>query len=168
MASSFYFFWSTTNSSTLIPHEVDEYIFMLTWKILLSIKVYQAPNLSSWYEDMLQDGIYNCNINGIQPLNIFLSILYLSFVLLLLDWLRNFPCGMGIGHKHKIQYLLILNMREPIYLGLTISISWLLMPWLLASAGNQQPWYWLCKLHRSLSYMRKDFNYLYHDSMKEW
>ena len=34
------------------------------------------------------------------------------------------------------------------------SISWLLMPWLLALPGHQQPWYWLC---RALSTGRKDF-----------
>ena len=29
------------------------------------------------------------------------------------------------------------------------------MPWLLGWPGHQQPWYWLCKLGRALSYMRK-------------
>ena len=38
---------------------------------------------------------------------------------------------------------LTLNVRGPSYLGLTRSISWLLMPWLLTSPGHQQPWYWL-------------------------
>ena len=37
---------------------------------------------------------------------------------------------------------LTLNVRGPSYLGLTRSISWLLMPWLLTSPGHQQPWYW--------------------------
>ena len=45
-------------------------------------------------------------------------------------------------------------------IGLTRSISWLLMPWLLASPGHQQPWYWLCRIHRSWSYLRKNFKYL--------
>ena len=36
--------------------------------------------------------------------------------------------------------VLTLNVREPSYLGLTRSISWLLMPWLLTSPGHQQPW----------------------------
>ena len=65
----------------------------------------------------------------------------------------------------KDRHLIIL---VPSYLGLTKSISWLLMPWLLASPGHQQQWYWLCKLSRSLSYMRKDFNYLCHISVEEW
>ena len=34
---------------------------------------------------------------------------------------------------------LTLNVRGPSYLGLTRSISWLLMPWLLTSPGHQQP-----------------------------
>ena len=50
------------------------------------------------------------------------------------------------------------NVRRLSYIGLTRSISWLLMPWLLASPGHQQPWYWLCRTGRSLSYLRKDFN----------
>ena len=52
-------------------------------------------------------------------------------------------------------YQLTLNVRGPIYLGLTRSISWLLMPW---RPGHQQPWYWLCRICRSLSYLRKNFN----------
>ena len=53
--------------------------------------------------------------------------------------------------------LLTLNVRGPSYLGLTRSISWLLMPWLLTSPGHQQPWYWLCSICRSWSYLRMDF-----------
>ena len=52
-------------------------------------------------------------------------------------------------------------MRGPSYLGLTRSLSWWpLMPWLLTSPGHQQPWYWLCRIRRSCSYLRKDFKYL--------
>ena len=36
-----------------------------------------------------------------------------------------------------------LCVRGPSYLGLIRSISWLLMPWLLASPGHQQSWYWV-------------------------
>ena len=63
---------------------------------------------------------------------------------------------------------LTLNGRGPSYLGLTRSISWLLMPWLLSSPGHQQPWCWLCRIGRSLSYLRKDFNYLCHIIVEEW
>ena len=44
---------------------------------------------------------------------------------------------------------LTLNVRGPSYLGLSRSISWLLMPWLLTSPWHQQPWYWLCRICRS-------------------
>ena len=42
------------------------------------------------------------------------------------------------------------------------------MPWLLASPGHQPPWYWLCRMSRSLSYLKKDFNYLRHVNVEEW
>ena len=42
------------------------------------------------------------------------------------------------------------------------------MPWLLASPGHQQPWYWLCKIGKSWSYTKKDFNSLWHVSVEEW
>ena len=64
--------------------------------------------------------------------------------------------------------LLTLNVRGPSYLGLTRSISWLLMPWLLTSPGHQQPWYWLCRICRSWSYSRKDFKYLCRINMEIW
>ena len=54
------------------------------------------------------------------------------------------------------------------YLRLTGSISWLLMPWLLTSPGHQQQWYWLYRICRSLSYLRKDFKYLCHINVEEW
>ena len=63
---------------------------------------------------------------------------------------------------------LTLNVRGPSYLGLTRSISWLLMPWLLTSPGHQQPWYWLHRICRSLSYLRKNFKYLCHINVEEW
>ena len=63
---------------------------------------------------------------------------------------------------------LTLNVLGPNYLGLTRSISWLLMPWLLASPGHQQPWYWLHRIIRSLSFLRKEFNYLCHVNMEQW
>ena len=52
--------------------------------------------------------------------------------------------------------------------SLTWSISWLLMPWLLSMPRHQQPWYCLCRIGTSLSYIRKDFNYLCHIIMEEW
>ena len=63
---------------------------------------------------------------------------------------------------------LTLNVRGPIYLGLTRWISWLLMPWLLTSPGHQQPWYWLDRICRPSSYLRKDFKYLCQINVEEW
>ena len=57
---------------------------------------------------------------------------------------------------------LTLSVRGPSYLGLTRSISWLLMPWLLTSPGHQQSWYWLCRIGRFVTYLRTNFNYLCH------
>ena len=64
--------------------------------------------------------------------------------------------------------LLTLNVQGPSYPGLTWSISWLLMPWLLTSPEHRQPWYWLCKIGRFLSYLRKDFNYLRLINVEKW
>ena len=56
----------------------------------------------------------------------------------------------------------------PSYFGLTRPISWLIMSWLLMSPEHQQPWYCLCSICRSWSYLRKDFKYLYHINKEEW
>ena len=63
------------------------------------------------------------------------------------DLSNNCNAWLKIGHL----YMLTLNVRGPSYLGLTRSILWLLMPWLLTSSGHQQPWYWLCRIGRFLS-----------------
>ena len=63
---------------------------------------------------------------------------------------------------------LTLYVRGPSNLGLARSISWLLMPWLLSLPGHQQLWYWLCRIARSLSYLRNNFNYLCHINVEEW
>ena len=75
----------------------------------------------------------------------------------------------GLANKMggTINYILTLKVRGPSYLGLTRSISWLLMPWLLMSPGHQQPWYWLCRIGRFLSYLRKHFNYLRHINVEK-
>ena len=71
-------------------------------------------------------------------------------------------------HVH-IHFRLTLNVRGgPSYLSLTRSISWLLMPWLLTSPGHQQPWYWLYRICRSCSYLRKNFKYLCQINVEEW
>ena len=50
------------------------------------------------------------------------------------------------------------NIWRPSYPELTRSLSWFLMPWLLESPGHQHPWYWLCRIGKSLFYLKKDFN----------
>ena len=50
----------------------------------------------------------------------------------------------------------------------TRSISWLLIPWLLALPGHQHRWHWLCRIGTFLSYLRKDFNHLCHVNGEEW
>ena len=72
---------------------------------------------------------------------------------------RTWACFIYIEEQGISQWLdtLTLNVRGPSYLALTRSISWLLMPWLLAPPGHQQPWYWLCRIGRFLSYLRKAF-----------
>ena len=42
------------------------------------------------------------------------------------------------------------------------------MPWLLASPGHKHPCYWLCRMSKFLSNLRKDFNNLCHVNMEEW
>ena len=59
-------------------------------------------------------------------------------------------------------------MRGPSYLGLTRSISCLLIPWLLASPGHLHQRYWLCRIDRSLLYLRKHFNKLCPVNVDEW
>ena len=68
----------------------------------------------------------------------------------------------------SVPYRLTLSVRGPSYLGLTRSISWLLMPWLLTSPGHQQPWYWLYRICLSISYLRKCFKNLCQINVEEW
>ena len=55
-----------------------------------------------------------------------------------------------------------LLVLKPEYSGMTRSIPWLLMPWLLASPCQQQPWYSISRLNWSLFSTKKYFNYLQH------
>ena len=80
-------------------------------------------------------------------------------------WFQNIVCKWQwfcLDHFVSGLNMLTFNVQGPSYLGLTRSISWLLMAWLLTSPGHQQPWYWLYKICRSWSYLRKDFKYLCH------
>ena len=48
----------------------------------------------------------------------------------------------------------------------TGSIPCLLKPWLLASPGHQQPWYWICRINGPSYPTRNDFIYLHHLILK--
>ena len=102
---------------------------------------------------------------GVSILQLFWNLAEVSATLLPC---RLLNCQSGIKLFNTQSYgfdtLWHLNVGGPSYLGLTRPIWWLLMNWLLASPGHQQPWYWLCRM----SYLRMDFNYLCHISVKEW
>ena len=97
------------------------------------------------------------------------SILWNCWSYLLIKWQINDKllfCVNTVELSNAMQSnLLTLNVWGSSYLGLSRSISWLLMPWLLTSPTHQQPWYWLHRICRSLSYLRKNFKYLCHISM---
>ena len=70
--------------------------------------------------------------------------------------------------SYTVQIHYIHNVRGPSYLVLTRPMSWLLLPWLLALPGHQQPWYWVCEIDKSWSYTRTDFNNLWYVNVEEW
>ena len=57
--------------------------------------------------------------------------------------------------NHSCRFSLNLLVLRPEHSG---QIQWLMMPWLLASPGHQQPLYWLCKIGKSLSSTGKGFS----------
>ena len=73
---------------------------------------------------------------------------------------------MHLKHRHWTRCFKPLSVRGPSYLGITRSMTWLLVPWLLTSAGHQQPSYWQCRICRSWIYLGKDFKYLCHINME--
>ena len=85
-------------------------------------------------------------------------------------WLKIFyKFDLNLTWTNVVRFLIkTLNVRGQSHLGLTRSISWLLMPWLLTSPGHQQPWHWLHRICRCLSYLRKDFKYLCQINVEEW
>ena len=64
--------------------------------------------------------------------------------------------------KKKITiFNLTLLMLKLEYFGQTRAKLWLLIPWFLASPEHQQPWYWLCRITRSVSSIRKNLNHMH-------
>ena len=72
---------------------------------------------------------------------------------------KNFDTIMASLAHNELTTFLVLTLE---YCGRTMSIPWLLMPWLLMSPGHQQTWHWLCRVNGSLSSTRRDFNHLCH------
>ena len=85
-----------------------------------------------------------------------------------LHWAIKMQIYFYVTKINFLQQEFTLSVQGPSYLGLTRSISWLQMPWLLTSPGHQQPWYWLYRICRSCSYLRKDFKYLCQINVEEW
>ena len=107
---------------------------------------YLVQNISGWWP-----GPLHCQINSDH------GLCYVGYMGHCLMWRGSTPSAISV---------LTLNMQGPSYLGLTRSISWQLMPWLLTSPGHQQPWYWLYRICRSWSYLRKDFKHMWSDDIK--
>ena len=70
--------------------------------------------------------------------------------------------------KYGIQLHVTLLLLRPEYSGITRSIPWLLMPWLLLSPGHQQSWYWLCTMWTFLSSLGVNIRNLWHFNVKQW
>ena len=108
-----------------------------------------------WFETPLCSLWRHCNVYSTHGFVVFV-LLWLCYRALVIHMtylhifsnaaslsLVKYPAEYGLNKSNKA---LTLNMLGPSYLGLTMSISWLLMPLLLTSPGHQQLWYWLCKL----------------------
>ena len=105
-----------------------------------------------------------CWLNPLKWTSVKFESLYSDFWLLFKKLHLKVPSTKWRPFYHCLSMLsvLTLNVWGPIYLGLTRPISWLLMPWRRKETGHQQPWYWLCRICRSWSYLRKDFKYMCH------
>ena len=64
--------------------------------------------------------------------------------------------------------ILILNMRGVSFFRFNLVNIMVADALPLVSPGHQQTWYWLCRIGRYLSYLRKDFNFLSHVYVDEW
>ena len=58
------------------------------------------------------------------------------------QWFKIYAFAYILEVKNFKKNVTILVLRLE-YSGINMSISWLLMPWLLASPSHQPPWYWL-------------------------
>ena len=79
----------------------------------------------------MQCCIFKCNVSYAYVLTIYFKIVIICMI----------ECNVSvlIWKRELSNIILTLNVRGPSNLGSTISISWLLIPWLLASPGHQEP-----------------------------
>ena len=99
-----------------------------------------------------------------------LPIIYWSTHMCIIGWdygmlpnVHQSVCELPGNADISVIYLI----QKSQYSERTYVIPWLLMLWLLGSAGHQQPWHWLWSMNRSLSSRRKDLNYLHHLSVEK-
>ena len=104
----------------------------------------------------------------VYPVAVMISIRWTPFPTALLFALMLPKPKSEISTPALFSIHLALNMRGASQLGLTWSISLLLIPWRRKEPGHQQPWYWLCRIGRSLSYSKRNFNYLCLINVDEW
>ena len=79
-----------------------------------------------------------------------------NFKLKVCTWCRSMALGTRTNFQLEIlsksSISAIYKFRENV-----LESSWNVsetLPWLLALPGHQQPWYWLCRIGRPLSYLR--------------
>ena len=132
-------------------NSLDFWLIAGTWLITLSGNYY-------WIRRQLGSWPMKSQLGNQTTEKLYYIIIY-PHHLILMSILRSLPDQWT---------LLTLSVWGPSHIGLIWSISWLLMPWLLLSPGHQQPWYCLCGIAQSWSFMRNDFNYLGHVNVEVW
>ena len=150
---------------------------IITWHwfffLYFSSQCYDFKNISLgwkqfWVIFILQIHCYMRFSTNIEAWAKWLTFCRQHFQMYVLQW-KSFYLNSNYNKLYqKDQLTFTLNVRGQSYLGLTGSISWLLMPWRRKEPGHQQPWHWLCRVGRSFSYLRKDFNNLCHINVEEW
>ena len=73
-------------------------------------------------------------------------------------WPRS-PTPYGITRPQWVNWLINTSLAEVriFQKNHCKAIPWLMMPWLLASPGHQQPCYWICLINNSMPSMRTNY-----------
>ena len=161
LKSSLQFFTKATQCMFLAKLIVYYNYFTAQWLILLFCSRYRNVELKALVgSSCIPDSSFWYVINAIDNTIAKWHCLYLSLV-----WRY-------LVHAYHLNKLIFEIYVESMWgssdLDLIGSLSWLLMPWLLASPGYQQPWYWLCEIGRSWSFRRKNSNCLCQVHVDEW